>query len=160
MKKLLSILLSLALIFSAMSVLGGIGFTASAATTDNLLPNPNWDYTYDEATGKYSVNGWKLASIATISTDDDGSNVITIDALDTNKTYDIYTANNLNIDRNSYYKFSIMYKLEDPSSGEFYIPWNVWLAFRYNGKNVNRVKFEKNFEWTEASFIIYGGNMA
>lgn len=159
MKKILSILLSLALIFSALSVLGSIGFTATAATTDNLLPNPNWDYTYDESTGKYSISGWSVPSIATVSTDDDGSTVVTIATSDTNNTYDLRTTSSLSLSRTSYYKFSLMYKLTDPPSDSFNINNGVFFAFRHSNNNVNKVNFTKNTEWTEASFIMYGGDI-
>lgn len=159
MKKLLSILLSLALIFSAISVLGSIGLTASAATTDNILPNPNWDYTYDESTGKYSIANWQLPSVATVSTDDDGSTVLTIATSNTNNAYDIRTTSSLSINRSSYYKFSIMYKLTDPPSGDFNITNGVFFSFKHSNKHANRVAFSKNTEWTEASFIMYGGDI-
>ena len=122
-----------------------------------MIYNPQLNFTYNGST--YSVDGWSLPSIATVTEGSDGYNVVTIATSNTNKEYALRSTKQLNLDTDKYYKFSIMYKLEDPPSGSFNINNKVFLTYKYNNAYVNRGQLTKNSDWIEASFIMYGGDV-
>ena len=156
MKKLLSIILSLCMLIPSLMIIGMASGTFSNQE-GNLLYNPQLDFTYNGST--YTVDGWSLPSIATVTEGADGYNVVTIATSDTNNPYALRSTKSLDLDADKYYKFSIMYKLEDPPSGDFNINNKVFFAYKYNNTYVNRGNLSKNASWTEASFIMYGGDV-
>ena len=159
MKRGISLVLSLLIVISATFIIGGSTISAETASTPvNLLTNPELNYT-GNATDGFAVEGWSFNKKATMSTEANGDNVLTIATTDTNNGYDLRPTAQLNLDSKKYYKFSVLYKLTDPPSGNFNISNGVFLSYKYNDKYVNKVNLTKATEWTEASFIVYGGNV-
>ena len=154
----ISLTLCLLLVISATFIMGA--GTVSAETTStpvNLLTNPELNYT-GNATDGFAAEGWSFNKKATMSTEANGDNVLTI-STDTDAEYELRTNKNLNLDSKKYYKFSVLYKLTDTASGKFNINNGVWLSYKYNNTHVNKINLTKTDEWKEASFIVYGGNV-
>ncbi len=158
MKKLLSIVLCLCMLIPSVMTLGLVSATGTFSNQEgNLLHNPQFNYSYDGSA--YTIDGWKLPSIATVEQGADGYNIVKIATSTTDLPYALSSTVNLNLDTDKYYKFSIIYKLENPPSGQFNINNGVFFAYKYNNNYVNRGSLSKNSAWTEASFIMYGGDV-